>query len=50
MRKVIELNFISFVVQQSYGEQIVFEEMEWVIGFSFNQHVDGLVHKMIQAK
>jgi hypothetical protein len=40
MQKVIELNFISFVIQQSCGEQMFFKEKERVIGFSFNQLVD----------
>jgi hypothetical protein len=43
MRKVVEFNFIGFVMQQSCGEQIV-------LGFSFYQLVDGLVHKLIQAE
>jgi hypothetical protein len=49
MQEVVELNFISFVMKQSCGEQIFFEK-EMVIVFSFNQLVDGAVHKLIQAK
>jgi hypothetical protein len=30
MRKVVDLNFISFIIQESRGEQIVFEEKEMI--------------------
>jgi hypothetical protein len=50
MWKVVDMNFISFVIQQSCREQIVFKEKERVLDFSFNQLIDGLLHKMIQAK
>jgi hypothetical protein len=42
MWKVVQLNFISFVMQQSCGEQIVFDEKERALGFSFYQLIDGL--------
>jgi hypothetical protein len=50
MQKVIELNFINFVMKQSYGGQMFFEEKERVTSFSFNELVDRVVHKLIQAK
>jgi hypothetical protein len=50
MRHVFELNFISFVKQQNGGEEMFFEEQEWVIGFFFNQLVNGVVHKLLGAE
>jgi hypothetical protein len=37
-------------MQQNYDEEMFFEEKEMVIGFSFNQLVDGVVHKLLQAE
>jgi hypothetical protein len=45
MRRVFELNFISFFLHQNSDEEMFFEEQKIIIGFCFN-HLDEVVHKM----
>jgi hypothetical protein len=40
IQKVIELNFISFVMQQRHNEQMFFKQKERAIDFFFNQLID----------
>jgi hypothetical protein len=46
MRRVFELNFISFFLHQNSDEEMFFEEQKIIIGFCFNHLVDEVVHKM----
>jgi hypothetical protein len=50
MWQVFKLNLASFVMQQNWGEEMFFEEEEKVIGFFFNQLVNGVVYKPLRAE